>query len=149
MNYNAFTSIYVIRHLHTSTYYGINQKIDKKNKIHRSFITCFKDRYAAEYVLRSINTYKFINNSNPQYQNICIYNKNELIPDNLIHPLDYCIYLQEMNLDSLLEMISKREIGLYYIENLSINDNNIQMNTIQLYPTLHFDKQVIEDDYYL
>lgn len=142
MNYNTFTRVHVIKHVYTSTFYGFNQRL--KSQEERPFIVCFQQRKDAKHVLGSLNTYNRIHGNHSN--SLCVYDHHEVVE---MDDLDYGLYVDEVYLDSLLDNIYLRNIGLYYITDIS--PENLQINSLQLYPYTYkpISLNLLENDFYL
>ena len=128
---SEYNTVHVIRHLHSSTHYGIRKYIHPKNKFSdTSFIVCFENEKDALHVMKSISTYKAVYHKNPDQNKLCLYNIPDLLHDKWA-PIQYGLYTKEIYLTDLLTNIFQRNIGLCLINDIYLDNkdnNNLNIN---------------------
>ena len=140
--------VHIIRHLSTSTCYGFRLR-----KCGQSSIVCFKREKDAKHVMNSISTYKQIYNNNPPDKHICMYTKNELLNEHFISPYEYGLYVDNTPFIDLLNMLLNRNVGIFFIEEISSLDGDIKIQkSIEICPnfyevTTEDIVKTIEEDY--
>lgn len=142
---NSFQRVNVIKHLPTSTLYGIykNKKIP--------FILCFDNVSDAKHIMYSITTHKDIHKKNPHQNLLCMHSHIDFTKYNDIKSFEYGLCLHELYLQDLFNNLYNRNIGIFFIHEIFKKDSILDLRSIQLYPNdvSENSRLIIENDYYL
>lgn len=152
MNYNKYSKVHIIKHIHTSTLYGITKQ---KNNYNMSFLTCFNKKQDAKHIINSINIHRNIHKKNPNTCSLCVYKIEDLKNLEYDSKLESGLYCSEMYLNDIFDITSNRNLGLYYIKDILQEEDYVNVNSILLYPYHNVDnnltltkyKRIIENDY--
>lgn len=143
--FNTHARVHVIKHIHTSTMYGINNDT----------IFCFHNKSHAKHVLRSLAKYKTMYKRNPDPNKLCLYNSDELLNNISKLPSDIGLFIKDENFESLLLNLSQRNIGICIITGIEENKERDTMNVryIRLNPYDYTyedtQREILERDYLL
>lgn len=140
--------VYVIRHINTSTLYGLsnNNNNDNISRNKYSKVVCFKHLKHARHVMSSIITFKYIYNKNPSGNKLCVYNNKELLNHLNFNnkDLQYNLLIQKYDFCDLLDNLLNRCVGVYLIEDLNYHNNYQELKSIELIPNDKVEKVYVD-----
>lgn len=142
--FNKHARVHVIKHIQSSTMYGINNES----------VVCFHEKSHAKQIRKSLIKYKQTYKRNPDPNKLCVYKTDQLencIND--INAIEYGLLILDVNLENLLINLSKRYIGICVISDIQENEESINIRYMVLnpYEYTYEDNQrnILEQDYFL
>lgn len=97
--FNKHARVHVIKHIQSSTMYGINNES----------VVCFHEKSHAKQIRKSLIKYKQTYKRNPDPNKLCVYKTDQLencIND--INAIEYGLLILDVNLENLLINLSTR-----------------------------------------
>ena len=140
--FNKHARVHVIKHIQSSTMYGINNDC----------VVCFHEKSHAKQVRKSLIKYKQTYKRNPDQNKLCVYTSDQIescIDD--IKAIEYGLLILDVNLENLLINLSQRHIGIYVISDIQENEESMNIRYMVLNPYEYryeeYQKEILEQDY--
>lgn len=140
---SGFSSLYVLRHLPTNTYYGTRRSLrqDASDISPKSYsgvhirpsynVVGFERFTDAIMVADSIATHRSVYDRNPDDMTTCVYREHNILVD----AIDHDLWVTEVKKNDMIERLMKYNLGFRIVHDINVSDKgniNIEFKELSL-----------------